>query len=1393
MGWISQQLFKVLKEIVFKKVNNFFTKIAKEIKLYCEAQKAAKELKEEFQKQCGQMYYYNDLDKYLDNNNVIYTLIKECCDSDRVELLSMKDLARDCAEGFVLNYKKYKGEKDDVEIILYNLFIYTFRSLNKIEDEDLQRALNTIINVINAQVNELKRGQEKIIDTQEKILSAQEKMHEDINLQGDEIKNKQDQLIAGQRIMQDSINELIDSKEEMSFEELKDVLTQAFEYERKINPSVEDEKPAEILLPRGEVFKYETTATINKEESNVPLKKYFETTWRRSGRNHISVTGIGGIGKTVVLFDIIYPVPVIYVPLRNLSVAKEDAREEYITKYIREITLKSDKRAFDSLVKLCNTPWVNSPNVIILLDGINEVNQPKLDSIITEIRNQWSSKQGVQLILTSRYDISNRLRIGELSQVLIEPLSVDTIKMYLESRGIELPDKANRVWSVIDTPLMLRLYIESEKIRKNYYSELANWRRGINAGSIIWNYLQSELSKSDVHNKLEGIVAIHFIAPFICYKMMEENKFILSDSVFRKYIYEAVSKYEVLKNDNTLPEIISKAVAETATSEVNKEHFYSLFIKNFQLFSVRENSVQLMHQHFRDCLAAMYIIQTADIAKCIPDEWIKPFDSYVIEFISELLITEEDIHISERTWQKVWNFGYQKNENSNVFIQKMLFLYKKVYEMDISEINFGDVDLSNILLTPFRLTTISKNNFVNARMENSTFFGSGHAMTVCAVSWSCDDKFYMSASHDCTIRIYDSENNVGTMMNKYHSHYIRCAKCSPTDSTLIASAGDDKELVCWTYSQEKQEDGKIINKWIPKVWGECSNWIRGMAWDNDGKRIVCGDGNGDITLFDGNISLQFEYIHTGNVRHLAWSPFKKNILASGADDGTVCIWNDKGNCLDKLSMERAITSVAWLQNGSVLMIASSNEIVFYKIEYIEQGTKGISIQMQKGKEMKGAAISYVAVFGMDDIDYLAIFDSYNVEIINISKNFTIDVVGTYKYEDETNRVICAEWNSKGDALICGSRDGTVSRIDILKDEQDKERIFFNTIGRRCNKSARCSSWSSNGRWLAVGYDDCRIRIWDPFNEKCLAVLNGHSDSVKCLAWSPDCQKLVSGSDDNTVKIWEGKNITNFKPRTIKVHNAPVNTILWLKNDIIVSAGDDKVLVMTNTDGNEIRKPMEGHSQRVYGLAASPDEKFIISGGNDKLICLWDVKTGKCTKFESGHSEPIRAVAWSNDGKHIISASNDCTIKIKYYNSEKQTLEDGYEELPKMHDDFIYGANISLNGIYAIGGSTDSTVGFWRISDKTFIYKAEEHEDFVWNVSSSPEIEGKFYVATSSSDGTVKIWDVSGEEINGIKPTFNLPVIPESDIIGCDFKGAIIEDGNLKKLLVSNGALVSNMI
>ncbi len=1204
---------------------------------------------------------------------------------------------------------------------------------------------------------------------------------------------------------------------------LKNYLKNVLEREQEDNPNWRDCCENGRFVGFNELL---VSLVSDETDTKAVLEDIIVQSWGE--RKHLLLEGMGGIGKTVAFLKAAdnTPKPSIYLPLNELS--EENESKNSIKNYIKNYSLKEKDIFFHVLKKLWENEWEGSPSVILFLDGINELDLEMRKRVIDEICDMHKTCRGVQFIISSRYDFTSSLtqRIPPefLQRLELKTLSREDVKKYLSEQKVEQPEESSKLWRILDIPFMLRLYVKNQK---NADSR-ANVRENKNAGSIIWNFLQNEINKgirSDVEKRGLFTVAAYAAAPYIAYQMMKNNTFALEATQFNKYIKEAC---EWLKKQEKLTNDLSVLFLDPEHAAADAAEIMDVLQSRISLFYLsRKSSSKLyrfIHQHFRDCLAAIHLCNTAEMltedAKGIPKEWNLSFDRYVMGFLADLL--------EKPSWNNVWEAGRKMEKTPAEFTNKMLELYKQAYGNNISDVNFRGMDLTEVPLFGFCLnryhaekqnSNIQKNErkFAGAVIGGRTISGEGHTMDVTAVSWRRSDQndqssqsVFMSASHDCTIRIWDIKKKSSVVLPRKHANYIRCAEWSPADADRMASAGDNKELICWEYEENEK-------KWNSRILATLDDWIYGLSWSPDGKRIACGERSGQVSVIDlqGRL-INFSRKHKEYVRRLSWSPDNSGIFASGSDEGTVCLWNADSREVVKeplIQLElygKRITGLAWLENGKYLLISDTDCYMILDTAKLLScgGQQEVSLSKREElliKKEKRKNISAAAVQRKSEKDFAAVFYEESVEIFYTTcigdGNIEVISIDTAEWSQET--VSSSQWNAKCSRLICGCDNGEICLVDVKAGEMDKDRIDIKKIVDGCGCSVRCTDWAKDGKRLAAGYDDQRVRIWNVSERKCLAVLDGHRESIKSIAWSPDNSLLASGDNASGLRVWDMSSLEKGSVRLLEEKSfgtGGINAVIWLDQNRILCGSDDSMLYLwdrTEQTEHAVHQ-MPAHEKRVYGLALSPDKKFTVSVGNDRLICLWDMRKLACVqKTDSFHEDAIRDVSWFPDGSGIATGSNDRTVICRQFDKESTRFTDAYFRLPKKHDNFIYSVACTGNNRYIVSGSTDSRVGFWDRENETLHSIGEEHGDFVWDVSAGPETDGRYYTASASSDGMIKIWDVTDLTDESIHSCCTLKVIPGINLVGCDFSGAIFQTGaeredELRELILVNGGRIDEL-
>ena len=140
----------------------------------------------------------------------------------------------------------------------------------------------------------------------------------------------------------------------------------------------------------------------------------------------------------------------------------------------------------------------------------------------------------------------------------------------------------------------------------------------------------------------------------------------------------------------------------------------------------------------------------------------------------------------------------------------------------------------------------------------------------------------------------------------------------------------------------------------------------------------------------------------------------------------------------------------------------------------------------------------------------------------------------------------------------------------------------------------------------------------------------HSTKVNSLTITPDGKTLISSGGDNqeTISLWLGY-YEELEEGDEEIY-------------FDVPDGDEIIKLWDITKSRYI-KTLEGHTDRVYSLAVTPDGKNIVSGSRDNTIKIWDIQNGECIRTLKGHTDAVHSVI-TQDGKTIISRSRDNTIK-----------------------------------------------------------------------------------------------------------------------------------------------------
>ncbi|KZV95444.1 WD40 repeat-like protein [Exidia glandulosa HHB12029] len=186
-------------------------------------------------------------------------------------------------------------------------------------------------------------------------------------------------------------------------------------------------------------------------------------------------------------------------------------------------------------------------------------------------------------------------------------------------------------------------------------------------------------------------------------------------------------------------------------------------------------------------------------------------------------------------------------------------------------------------------------------------------------------------------------------------------------------------------------------------------------------------------------------------------------------------------------------------------------------------------------------------------------------------------------------------------------------------------------------------FSHDGNYIATaGNDDCAA-VWS-LDGALERRLQGHGDTVLCVAFSQSGGLVVSGSQDLDARVWSVK--SGKCVHTLDGHTGWVTAVCFDRSDkrIFSSSWDDTLRIWDPTTGEQIGKH-EAESGLLTLALSNKGERFV-TGSRKGKIELWDAVTGNALPaYFPDHTNRVWCVAFSSDDRKIVSASEDTTVGL----------------------------------------------------------------------------------------------------------------------------------------------------
>ena len=464
-----------------------------------------------------------------------------------------------------------------------------------------------------------------------------------------------------------------------------------------------------------------------------------------------------------------------------------------------------------------------------------------------------------------------------------------------------------------------------------------------------------------------------------------------------------------------------------------------------------------------------------------------------------------------------------------------------------------------------------------------------HDGRVLALAISPDGKRMVTSGLDKKVIVWDAQT-VKQITSFATEFYVNDIAFSPDGIQFVTGGGAIKGLIdrvsCSELRTWDTESGQLLKEFVGN-----SNRIKSVAYSPDGRKIVSGDVEKEVKLWD---------VETG-----------EELLSISLPDRPDGFRNDDG-CYDHVTISpdgKTIISVddceirSWdSENGREQIVLAGHRDKVRCVAYSPDSSRVVS------GSKEGAVKIWNAASGRE----LMSLNGHDTPIVSVS------------------------FSADGRRILSGGEDDNIKLWDA-ETGQETLTLQYKNVAR--------TEFSPDGCSIVAGNEEGDIKMWkiSPSRSGLTLSSRGRVRLAVDAHFSPDGNQIVCGWFDGSITVWNAlTGIQQLELYDRGITYGHVNVAITPDSkQIVASTGEGEIKYWDAQSGRVVQYAKLENLEKLEGMykfAVSPDGKKVVgastqSGADGVGIAVWDARTGE-SLLEIEKDELAAVVVFDRSGSRI---------------------------------------------------------------------------------------------------------------------------------------------------------------